>query len=114
MSITARVFLEGKELVCESFLRKKRYAIADIHWAYAQMEDVNVTLCCGKGQMEIYRLILRMSGEKVALEFENKKQVDEILEQLKAVNPEIVIGYNKNREEAFRQNSGEFVRLSNS
>ena len=55
---------------CPGLLKLRYLPYDTIQWAYLRAEESHVTMCCGKGYMDIWYLILYAEGKQAAkLEF---------------------------------------------
>lgn len=76
----------------------KKYAIplSDITGAFTRIEPVPTHCCCGKMDIEIYRLVIVSNGKEIAdIRTEDEKLVDQAQALLKERIPDITIGYKK-------------------
>lgn len=73
-----------------------------IQWAYLRAEETRMTMCCGKGYLVIWYLVLWADGKQVVkLEFPKKESAEKVLTSLTDKNPDLVVGYTADNKELF-------------
>jgi uncharacterized protein (UPF0128 family) len=105
-------YIENDNFHYETFLLKRKMPISEILWAYLQMEEVKLSVCCGRTNMVISRLILRTKTKKITLELDNEERVNQILNELKAADIGIVTGYKRELENVFDKDYNEFLKIA--
>ncbi|MDR3259177.1 MAG: hypothetical protein LBT51_06110 [Fusobacteriaceae bacterium] len=105
-------YIENDNFHYETFLLKRKMPISEILWAYLQIEDVKLSVCCGRSTMVVSRLILRTRAKKITLELDSKERVNEILKEFKDADIGIVIGYKKELENVFDKDYNEFLKIA--
>lgn len=69
---------------------------ADITQAYMRIEQVSTTLCCGRTNFDLHFLVMKTAdGEMVKAEVTSRDLVKQMLDELKARNSSIEIGFKK-------------------
>lgn len=85
----------GREYVFfMGFSMIKAIPLKEIVWAYMRQEDSRITLCCGKGTLPTYYLmLLTVQSEVYKKQIEREQQVKGLLDLLIERNPDIAVGY---------------------
>ena len=98
----AKVAVVDGKVLYRKMLKSCELPVKDIVWAYLQKEDVNATLCCGRMNMEIGRVIVRdKDGRSEIFQFESMEEARELLTKLQEANPDMAVGYTKENVERF-------------
>ncbi len=85
------------------FLKKKELPLSDIAWAYLQQEDANARMCCSNASFPIGRVIVvKKDGTKEIFQYEGMEKPKDLLDSIKAANPDIAVGYTRENRERFR------------
>lgn len=72
---------------------------SEIVQAYMRIEEVKSKMCCGTANFDMHFLMLKTkSGDLLKIEASSKDLVKQMLESLRAINPETEIGYKKSAE----------------
>lgn len=88
------VAIGGQYLFYKSVTQIRVLPLADIAWAYMRQEDSRMTLCCGKGTLETFFLVLiTTGGDTLTVTYEKREDVEKLLALLPQRRPEISIGY---------------------
>ena len=75
-----------------------------IQWAYRRAEENHMTMCCGKGYVDIWYLLLYAEGRQIAkLEFQRPESAKEAFACLTGHHPEMLAGYTEENKAAFAQ-----------
>lgn len=75
---------------------------SQIAWAYMRQEDSHITLCCGKGNLPSYFLmVMDKSGNLTKTPVDMERTVKSILADIAARNPAVEIGYSGEKAQAF-------------
>lgn len=70
----------------------------EITHAYLRIEEVKGRLCCGVANFDMHFLMLKTSaGELVKLEASSQEIVKRMLDELKEKNPNVSIGFKKEK-----------------
>lgn len=73
-----------------------------IAWAYMRQEDSHITLCCGKGNLPSYFLmVMDKAGNLVKTPVDMERTVKAILKDIADRNPAVEIGYSGEKAQAF-------------
>lgn len=73
-----------------------------LQWAYLRAEENHVTMCCGKGYIDIWYLILYADGRQTAkIEFQKKESAKEVFTSLTEKNPQMLAGFTKENKERY-------------
>lgn len=93
----------GREYLFYRGLTQVEYLpLSQIAWAYMRQEDSHITLCCGKGNLPSYYLmVMDKTGTLTKTPVEMERTVKSILKELELRGPEIVIGYSEERAAQF-------------
>lgn len=89
-----KIKLKDQELIYRKGFKWHALPYTEIEQAYLRIEEVNGRLCCGVANFDMYFLMLKTkSNTLIKIESSAKDIVKELLEELKARNNQIKIGY---------------------
>lgn len=95
MADKVRVDSEGVHI--KTGFKYKCYPFDRISRAFIRIHEVDGKLCCGSTVFQYFRLVLVDENGKEFADAvsENEKEFDEVLEEIRAVAPQIAIGVEK-------------------
>lgn len=98
----AKITLKNDRIIEKKFIKTKEIPLSRIVWAYIQQEDACATLCCGRMNMAIGRIIAyEEDGTKHILVFDDIKKAETLLEKIVRSSPGIAAGFTAENRETF-------------
>ncbi len=108
----AEVRVGAAALFWNGLLNVRCAPLSSIAWAYMRQEDSRITVCCGKGILPGYFLMLMSHrGELAKIPMEKERNVQSALLTMHERNPDITVGYSEQNAARFSGRSAVAERL---
>lgn len=92
----------NNSLQYRALLKRVSVPVENIVWGYIQVEDVKASMCCGNFNTEIGRAIfLDKTGKKHIIQYEGSDPAKKLLEDAKAANPDMAVGYTEENRKKY-------------
>lgn len=102
----SKVWFEEEMLCFHKFLKPVRIPVTEIVWGYLQIQNVETSMCCGRYNSELTRVVLQdRSGKQHVFEYEEKARARDFLKEMECKNPAMASGYTDDNKARFLKKS---------